>query len=76
MSLLELLCAVDDFCLGMKKEQVGRLLGRWQPVMAMNETDKCSKALTITIQFHRSQSRTFKAYYQESGVFQGRIPAG
>ena len=24
MSLLELFCAVDDFCKGMKKEQVGR----------------------------------------------------
>ena len=27
MSLLELYCAVDDFCQGMTREQVGRFLG-------------------------------------------------
>jgi len=65
MSLLELFCAVDDFCKGMKKEQVERLLGdgseRRQRAGQLSE----SEALTIMIHFHQSQYRTFKAYYEE-----------
>lgn len=65
MSLLELFCAVDDFCQGMEKEQVGRLLGdsKQQRERAGQMSD--SEALTIMIHFHQSQYRTFKAYYQE-----------
>jgi hypothetical protein len=65
MSLLELFCAVDDFCKAMQKEQVGRLLGdgkqRRQRAGELSE----SEALTIMIHFHQSHYRTFKAYYQE-----------
>ncbi len=65
MSLLELFCAVDDFCKAMEKEEVGRLLGdgskRRQRAGQLSE----SEALTIMIHFHQSQYRTFKAYYQE-----------
>src|SRR5690348_7216964 len=65
MSLLELFCAVDDFCKEMKKEQVGRLLGdgskRRERAGQLSE----SEALTIMIHFHQSHYRTFKAYYQE-----------
>ena len=76
MSLLELFCAVDDFCKGMKKEQEGRLLGdgreRRQRAGRLSE----SEALTIMIHFHQSQYRTFKAYYQEhvSVYLRGEFP--
>lgn len=54
MSLLELYCAVDDFCKRVdeaQRERAGQL--------------SASKALTNMIHFHQSQYRTFKAYYQE-----------
>jgi len=65
MSLLELFCAVDDFCKGMEKEQVGRLLrdGKQRRRRAGQLSD--SEALTIMIHFHQSQYRNFKAYYQQ-----------
>lgn len=65
MSLLELYCAVDDFCKRMDEAQAGHLLpgGRGQRERAGQLSD--SEALTIMIHFHQSQYRTFKAYYQE-----------
>jgi hypothetical protein len=65
MSLLELFCAVDDFCKGMEDEQAGRLLssGKQQRRRAGQLSD--SEALTIMIHFHQSQYRNFKAYYQQ-----------
>ena len=65
MSLLELYCAVDDFCKGMDEEQAGRLLlsGSQQRQRAGQLSD--SEALTIMIHFHQSQYRNFKAYYQQ-----------
>src|SRR5688572_28677153 len=63
MSVLELYCAVDDFCQELEKEQGGRLLGDGQRQRAGYLSD--SEALTIMIHFHQSQYRTFKAYYQE-----------
>jgi hypothetical protein len=65
MSLLELFCAVDDFCKTMDKAQAGDLLvsGTAQRQRAGQLSD--SEALTIMIHFHQSQYRTFKAFYQE-----------
>jgi hypothetical protein len=65
MSLLELFCAVDDFCQQMAQEQIGRLLsdGKQQRRQAGQLWD--SEALTIMIHFHQSQYRNFKAYYQQ-----------
>lgn len=65
MSLLELFCAVDDFCKAMDEEQSGRLLvsGKQQRQRAGQLSD--SEALTIMIHFHQSQYRNFKAYYQQ-----------
>lgn len=65
MSLLELYCAVDDFCKGMEQEQVGRLLGNGYRQRQRSGRLSDSEALTIMIHFHQSQYRTFKAYYQE-----------
>ncbi len=65
MSLLELFCAVDDFCKEMHEEQTGRWLlsGKQQRQRAGQLSD--SEALTIMIHFHQSQYRNFKAYYQQ-----------
>ena len=65
MSLLELYCAVDDFCKGMEKSQAGQLLsdGDQERKRAGRLSD--SEALTIMIHFHQSQYRNFKAYYQQ-----------
>jgi len=65
MSLLELFCAVDDFCIEMENKQTGRLLndGSQQRRRAGQLSD--SEALTIMIHFHQSQYRNFKAYYQQ-----------
>jgi hypothetical protein len=50
MSVLELYCAVDDFCQELEKEQGGRLLGDGQRQRAGYLSD--SEALTIMIHFH------------------------
>ena len=65
MSLLELFCAVDDFCKSMDEAQAGHLLasGTAQRQRAGHLSD--SEALTIMIHFHQSQYRNFKAYYQQ-----------
>lgn len=65
MSVLELFCAVDDFCIQMESEREGQLLGdgNRQRQRAGQLCD--SEALTILIHFHQSQYRTFKAYYQQ-----------
>ena len=65
MSLLELYCAVDDFCQGMEKEEMGRLLGNGSQRRERTGQLSDSEAVTIMIHFHQSQYRTFKAYYQE-----------
>ena len=65
MSLLELYCAVDDFCKGMEQERVGRLLRNGDQQRQRSGRLSDSEALTIMIHFHQSQYRTFKAYYQE-----------
>lgn len=76
MSLLELFCAVDDFCKGLEKEQVGHLLGDGSKRRHRAGQLSESEALTIMIYFHQSQYRTFKAYYQEhvSVYLQGEFP--
>ena len=65
MSLLELFCAVDDFCKVIDEQQAGRFLpsGTQQRRRAGQLSD--SEALTIMIHFHQSQYRNFKAYYQQ-----------
>ena len=65
MSLLELFCAVDDFCKGMDEEQAGRLLASGKPERRRAGQLSDSEALTIMIHFHQSQYRNFKAYYQQ-----------
>jgi hypothetical protein len=65
MSLLELYCAVDDFCQAMEQEQAGRLVRAGDQGRQRAGNLSNSEALTIMIHFHQSHYRTFKAYYQE-----------
>ncbi len=65
MSLLELYCAVDDFCMQIEDAQRQRLLGDGGQQRQRAGQLSDSEALTIMIHFHQSQYRTFKAYYQE-----------
>ena len=65
MSLLELYCAVDDFCKAIDEAQAGHVLpsGTAQRQRAGQLSE--SEALTIMIHFHQSQYRNFKAYYEQ-----------
>ena len=71
MSLLELYCAVDDFCKRVAEGQAGHLLpsGTGQRERGGQLSD--SEALTIMIHFHQSQYRTFNVYSMS-----GLIPRG
>jgi hypothetical protein len=65
MSVLELFCAVDDFCRHFEP--------RWQQHCLSDGVKKrnrrrelaLSEIMTILILFHQSHYRTFKAFYQE-----------
>jgi hypothetical protein len=65
MSVLELFCAVDDFCHGFEP--------RWHKHCLTNGTKQrnrrrelaLSEIMTILILFHSSHYRTFKAFYTE-----------
>lgn len=65
MSLLELFCAVDDFCQTFEPE--------WQRTLVsqgvrhrQRKTSLClSEMMTIVIHFHQSSYRNFKHYYEE-----------
>ncbi len=65
MSLLELFCAVDDFCRQLeptwRRQQLARGLGRRQRTRQL-----ClSEIMTILIAFHSSGYRNFKTFYRE-----------
>ncbi len=56
MSLLELFCAVDDFCKTMDEGQTGHLLPRGA---------ERQRSADYHDPFSQSQYRDFKAYYQQ-----------
>lgn len=64
-SLLELFCAVDDFCQSflptLKRQQLPSASRQRRRARSLCE----SEIMTILIGFHQSQYRTFKAYYNE-----------
>lgn len=63
MSLLELFCAVDDFCQAFEPQWRQMLLGQGLR-QRRRETRLClSERMTILIHFHQSGYRTFKDYY-------------
>jgi hypothetical protein len=63
MSLLEIFCAVDEFCVRMPKQQASHQIGKQQrgPQAGL----WLSEIMTILIHFHQSHYRDFKAYYTE-----------
>jgi hypothetical protein len=65
MSLLELFCAVDDFCQAMEPETRKQRLSAGRQRRARAGQLCTSEIMTILIHFHQSQYRTFKAYYTQ-----------
>lgn len=63
MSLLEMFCAVDDFCIWFQQQGMGKQLslGKRGPQARLS----MSEIMTILIHFHQSHYRDFKAYYTE-----------
>lgn len=64
-SLVEMFCAVDDFCLAFEPHWHGRLMASGQ-VQRQRARQLCqSEIMTILILFHQSHYRHFKAFYTE-----------
>lgn len=65
MSLLELFCAVDDFCQAVEPEMRKQRLSDDSRRRERAGQLWTSEIMTILIHFHQSQYRTFKAYYTQ-----------
>lgn len=63
MSLLELFCAVDDFCQAFEPQWQQMLLGQGLRQRRRDPQLCLSERMTILIHFHQSGYRTFKDYY-------------
>lgn len=63
MSLLELFCTVDDFCLAFAPQWEQTLLGNGLRQRQRETKLSLSERMTIIIHFHQSGYRTFKDYY-------------
>lgn len=63
MSLLELFCAVDDFCQTFTPKWQQTLLGQGLRQRRREPQLSLSERMTIIIHFHQSGYRTFKDYY-------------
>jgi len=63
MSLLELFCAVDDFCLVFVPKWQQALIGDGLRERRRETRLSLSERMTIMIHFHQSGYRTFKDYY-------------
>ena len=65
MSLLELLCEVDDFTLIFFEWLQQRGLGAGRSSRGGKARLSMSEVMTISIYFHQSHYRDFKAYYTQ-----------
>ena len=64
MKILPLFCEIDDFFLAFEKYQAHRQLpGRRREKRGRPRTLHPSEVMTILVNFHQSQYRTFKDYY-------------
>jgi hypothetical protein len=63
MSLLEMFCAVDDFCLAFVPQWQQALISDGLRERRRETQLSLSERMTIIIHFHQSGYRTFKAYY-------------
>jgi hypothetical protein len=65
MSVLELFCAVDDFCVGFEAKWHKQCLSDGTKRRVRKRELALSEIMTILILFHTSHYRTFKAFYTE-----------
>jgi hypothetical protein len=65
MSVLELFCAVDDFCQVFEATWQEHLLSDGEKRRQRSGQLCLSEVMTIMIHFHQSYYRNFKSYYQE-----------
>lgn len=65
MSLLELFCAVDDWCEEYATVRQGKQQGNGQKTRERKGDMYLSEMMTLLIHFHQSHYRDFKAYYTE-----------
>lgn len=65
MSVLELFCAVDDFCQAFEPRWRQHLLTEGERRRERSGQLCLSEVMTILIHFHQSHYRNFKSYYQE-----------
>lgn len=63
MSLIELLCDVDDFCQEYETNREQFQLENGLRQRRRRSSLSLSEVMTIIIYFHQSNYRTFKAYY-------------
>ena len=64
MNILPLFCEIDDFFLAFEQYQAQRQLpGRRREKRGRPRTLHPSEVMTILVNFHQSQYRTFKDYY-------------
>ena len=64
MSVLELFCAVDDFCIAFEPMWHQHLLGAGAARRQRRGQLCLSEVMTLMIHFHQSRYRDFKHYYQ------------
>ncbi len=64
LSLEELFCSVDDFCLTFEPQWKQQLLGAGLKFRNRTRSLSLSEIITILIGFHQSCYRNFKTYYQ------------
>jgi hypothetical protein len=65
MSVLELFCAVDDFCIAFEATWRQQLLNDGEKRRQRRGQLCLSEVMTLMIHFHQSHYRHFKSYYQE-----------
>lgn len=65
MSLLELFCAVDDFCQEYMRAGQGKQLTNGKASRQRGGELHLSEVMTILIHFHQAHYRDFKAYYTQ-----------
>jgi hypothetical protein len=65
MSILELFCDVDDFCLVWGRSEFQSQFGSHAAKRGPKASLALSEIMTIIIHFHQSHYRDFKAYYRQ-----------
>lgn len=72
MSIVELFCAVDDYCQGYERAEARQVLGKAKSKPGPKSGLVTSEIITIVICFHTSKYRTFKDYYCKQVLVHGK----